>query len=110
MKEKFEVINLENEARTGLIYNSVKFAKSAATKMNWSNIQIGNGYRTFYKSDEKKIMKDAIRSKYEGIPEKQISAGVYLHTIGRKYITVMNTWNGTKLEKIEIEDFYHDYM
>jgi len=110
MGESYEVINLENDFRTGLIYNSVKSAKSAATKMNWTNIQITNGYGTLYKSDKTKVMINKIRSKYEAIPEKQISAGVYLHTIGRKYITVMNTWNKTTLEKIEIEDFYREHM
>lgn len=56
-----------------------------------------------------KEMKQEIKEKYEAIPEKQISTGVYLHTIGRKYITVMNTWNGTRLEKIEIDSFYAEH-
>jgi len=53
-----------------------------------------------------KEMKQAIKDKYAAIPDGQISTGIYLHTIGRKYVTVMNTHNATKLEKIEIDDFY----
>ena len=56
-----------------------------------------------------KEMKQEIKEKYEAIPERQISTGIYLHTIGRKYVTVMNTWNGTKLEKIEIDEFYAEH-
>ena len=57
-----------------------------------------------------KEMKKEIKAKYAAIPEKQISAGVYLHTIGRKFITILNTWGTTRLSKIDIEDFYQEYV
>jgi hypothetical protein len=51
-------------------------------------------------------MRKEIKEKYSAIPEKQISSGIYLHTIGRKYVTIINTWNRTKFEKIALDDFY----
>lgn len=56
------------------------------------------------------MMKQEIRDMYDAIPEKQIYTGGYLHTIGRKYITIMDTWNKTTLKKMEIEDFYREYV
>ena len=51
-----------------------------------------------------------IKEKYSAIPEKQVSAGIYIHTIGRKYITLLNTWGTTTLEKVEIDEFYENHM
>jgi hypothetical protein len=56
-----------------------------------------------------KEMKQEIKEKYAAVADRQISTGVYLHTIGKKYVTVMNTWDGTRLQKIEIDDFYSDH-
>ena len=56
------------------------------------------------------LMKKEIKNKYDAIPERQISTGVYLHTVGRKYITIMDTWEKTTLKKIKIEDFYREYV
>lgn len=47
--EKFEIINVENNCRTGLIYKSVRAAKMAATRMNWNNIVVSDGYRNIFR-------------------------------------------------------------
>jgi len=52
-----------------------------------------------------KEKKSAIEEKYDGIPGKQISAGVYLDKVGTKYVHIVNTWGTTTREKILIEDF-----
>lgn len=57
-----------------------------------------------------KEAKKQILEKYESIPEMQITAGVYIHTIGNKYIHILNTWNGSEILKIKILDFYSDYI
>jgi hypothetical protein len=57
-----------------------------------------------------KEMKIEIAEKYAAIPEKQVSTGVYLRSIGSKYITLINTWDGTHLVKMEISNFYHNYI
>jgi len=51
-----------------------------------------------------------IKEKYSAIPENQVSAGIYIKTIGRKYVTILNTWGVTKIEKVEIDTFYENYM
>jgi len=53
-----------------------------------------------------KEMRQKIIQRYEGIPEKQVSPGVYIQTVGNKYVTLLNTWNATTIEQITIEDFY----
>jgi len=53
-------------------------------------------------------MKREISRKYESVPERQVSPGIYIHTIGRKYITLLNTWDHTRFEHILIEDFYYE--
>ena len=51
-----------------------------------------------------------IKEKYSAIPKKQVRAGIYIHTIGRKYITLLNTWGTGTLEKVEIDEFYENHM
>jgi ribosomal protein L9 len=55
-------------------------------------------------------MAKAIEEKYAAIPEKQVSAGIYIKTIGRKYVTLVNTWGVTTLVKIDIEEFYNSHF
>lgn len=58
----------------------------------------------------KKQMKQAIKDKYATAPEWQVKPGIYIHTIGNKYITLLNTWDETSLEKLSIEKFYKNYI
>jgi hypothetical protein len=51
-----------------------------------------------------------IEEKYSAIPEKQVSAGIYIKSIGSKYVTLLNTWGTTKLEKVEIDEFYDNHI
>ena len=51
-----------------------------------------------------------IKEKYSAIPDKQVSTGIYIHTIGRKYITLVNAWGKTTFEKVDIDEFYENYM
>jgi len=57
-----------------------------------------------------KEMKQQIKDKYAAIPERQISAGNYLLKIGTKYVTILNTWNGTHLIKQSISEFYAEHF
>ena len=51
-----------------------------------------------------------IKEKYSAIPDKRVSTGIYIRSIGSKYITLVNTWGNTTLEKVEIDEFYENYM
>ena len=55
-------------------------------------------------------MASEIKAKYSAVPEKQVSPGIYIKSVGRKYITLLNTWGTTRLEKIDISEFYEDYL
>lgn len=57
-----------------------------------------------------KEIKSEIAEKYSAIPEKQVSTGIYIKSIGCKYVTLLNTWGTTTLEKIEIKEFYENYI
>ena len=57
-----------------------------------------------------KQMANEIMLKYSGIPEMQVSPGVYIHSIGRKYVTLLNTWGTTHFVKVEIEEFYQNFI
>ena len=51
-----------------------------------------------------------IKEKYAAIPEKQVSPGIYIKMVGRKYVTLLNTWGTTKIEQIELSEFYENYV
>lgn len=53
--------------------------------------------------------KQIIKTKFEAIPEQQIKPGVYLKSVGHKYVTIINTLNGTWIEKQPIDEFYQEY-
>ena len=48
-----------------------------------------------------------IRERYNN-PQSQISPGIYLESVGYKYVTLLNIWGTTKIEKISIDQFYDD--
>ena len=84
---------------------------------NWSKVPIfdTSNYNKVGRQKQNKMktlqQKAAeIKEKYNAIPEKQVSAGIYIHTIGRKYVTLLNTWGKTTLEKVEINEFYENHM
>jgi hypothetical protein len=51
-----------------------------------------------------------IKEKYSSVPEKQVSTGIYIHAIGRKYVTLLNTCGTTRLQKVEIDEFYENHI
>jgi len=57
-----------------------------------------------------KQMKQEIKDKYDAVPERQISTGIYLGKIRTKYIEEVNTWTSTRIHRIPIEEFYDRYM
>ena len=57
-----------------------------------------------------KEMKSEIIEKYEAIPERQVSPGIYLRSVGSKYVTLLNTWGITHFDKVGIEEFYRNYI
>lgn len=56
-----------------------------------------------------KEMKKEIEKKYNGIPERQIATGLYLDHVGRRYVHILNTWEGTALNQVPIDIFYFEY-
>jgi len=57
-----------------------------------------------------KIMRQEIKDKFAGIPERQIAVGIYLKSSGSKYVTIINTWVGHKtIQKELIEDFWFEH-
>ena len=57
-----------------------------------------------------KEMAAKIEEKYAAIPEKQVSPGIYIKLVGRKYVTLLNTWGTTRIEQIELSEFYENYV
>lgn len=57
-----------------------------------------------------KKMKTEIAEKIAALPEGQIEPGMYVAGIGSKYVTILNTWDGTRIDKMEIEDFWKQYI
>ena len=51
-----------------------------------------------------------IKEKYSAIPEKQVRAGIYIKSVGTKYVTLLNTWGTVTIEKVEIDEFYENHM
>jgi len=56
-----------------------------------------------------KEMKEVIKDKVESLPDNQISTGNYVQKIGYKYVHILNTWETTAIDKVEIADFYDRY-
>jgi len=56
-----------------------------------------------------KQIKQEIKDKYAAIPEAQIAPGMFLDTIGYKYITILDIHETTTKTKVEIVDFYDQY-
>jgi hypothetical protein len=54
----------------------------------------------------KKEMAKAIKEKFDAIPDRQVSTGIYIKKIGSRYVTLLNIWGTSTLKKVEIEDFY----
>ncbi len=59
--------------------------------------------------DTKKIRQEII-DKYNAIPERQISVGLYLKSVGTKWVKILNTWDGSKIETMDIETFYNSHL
>ena len=51
-----------------------------------------------------------IKEKYSTIPKKQVRAGLYIKSVGTKYVTLLNTWGDVTLEKVKIGEFYKNHM
>ncbi len=52
-----------------------------------------------------KQMRSAITEKFAAIPNKQISAGVYVYIVGYKWVTIIDTRETTTLSKVSLEFF-----
>ncbi len=59
---------------------------------------------------DSKTMRQAIKDKYSSVPEKQVETGVYIKSIGIKYVTLINTWGTTNTEQHTISDFYNNHV
>ena len=51
-----------------------------------------------------------IKEKYSAIPKKQVRPGIYIKSVGTKYVTLLNTWGDVTLEKVKIGEFYEEHM
>lgn len=57
-----------------------------------------------------KEMKQEIKNHMENIPGNEFSTGLIFQKIGYKYVTYLNIWDGTTVEKKEISEFYSEYI
>ena len=57
-----------------------------------------------------KQMRDAINEHYDAIPERQVNPGVYIRSVGSKYVTLLNTHDDITLERVDIDDFYNEMI
>lgn len=51
-------------------------------------------------------MRKKLIDHFEAVPEAQIGPGLYVTKIGYKYVTYLNTWNGSTIDRISIDDLY----
>lgn len=58
------------------------------------------------KKEKKQQIIDFVESK----PEKQFSTGLFFVSIGHKYVHYYSIWDKTTSEKMNIEDFYSNYI
>ena len=57
-----------------------------------------------------KTLRNQIIERLAAIPERQVSPGVYVKSIGYKYVHVINTWEKTRVEKMTLQEFAEYYM
>jgi hypothetical protein len=57
-------------------------------------------------SEKKELIYDFISSK----PEKQFSTGLFLISVGYKYVHYYSIWDNTTVEKVDIDDFINNYI
>lgn len=57
-----------------------------------------------------KNLRSEIKAVVAGWPNKQISAGLYVNSVGVKYVNVLNTWEDGKNFKMTLDEFYHCYI
>ena len=50
-----------------------------------------------------------IKSYLAGIPEQQIATGIYVKSVGTKYVHIVNTWEPTSSYKITLKEFHTEY-
>lgn len=43
------------------------------------------------------------------IPEAQIEVGQYVKTVGTKYVSIIDTWDTTTIERVTLDDFIRQY-
>ena len=55
-------------------------------------------------------MKRDIILKYAGIPEKRVQPGIFLQSVGAKYVHLLSIWDKTTLYTMTIREFYDKYM
>ena len=60
--------------------------------------------------ESKEQIRKSIKEWAEGLPGKEFSTGLVLDKIGWKYITYLNTWGTTTVEKMSIKEFYNQYV
>jgi len=49
-----------------------------------------------------KTLRKKIIARLSAIPERQVSPGVYVSKVGRKYVHLLNTWERTSIEKMSL--------
>ena len=53
----------------------------------------------------RKKIKDFLANK----PDWEVFVGIYVKTIGTKYVHIVNTWGTTTVSKIPLKEFYDMY-
>ena len=58
----------------------------------------------------KSKMRNEIKSYMSGKPNYDVRTALHVTKIGRDYVHMISLYEGSKPEKINIEDFYNDYV
>jgi hypothetical protein len=61
------------------------------------------------KNKKENNMRKKIKKLCEALHDGEIRTGIYVKTIGYKYVTLIDTWGNTTQEKISLENFYEKY-
>lgn len=55
-----------------------------------------------------KEIRKSIKNYVGSLPDREISTGMYIHTIGYKWVTIVSAWENESGYKISLEEFFED--
>jgi len=57
-----------------------------------------------------KSLRKKLRARLASIPEREIEPGLYVMSIGRRYVHMVDTWDRTTCVRMELKEFVDWYF